>query len=181
MTIMKNRIPYPLLICSCIIFFLFGCKDKNEKVHKLPTLVVADPPFATGLKSPIGLAEDEKGNVWVTEAGSGAGNDGQVTLITPSGVKYPVITGFISRLSPENSPEGLNHLLYKDGLLHVLHGVEDMLYIIDVSKFVPGTTAPIQAGTLQGDDIGTFVRNAHPNAPDDKDSNPFLVRMATFL
>lgn len=125
------------------------------------------------LKSPIGLTDDPTGNVWVTEAGNGAGNGSQVTLITPLGKKYPVITGFVSKMSPENSPEGLNHLLYHEGKLYILHGVDDMLYIADVSKFVPGVTEPIKASSLQGEDIGSFVRDAHPNAPDDKDSNPY--------
>jgi hypothetical protein len=35
------------------------------------------------------------------------------------------------------------------------------------------TTKPIKADSLQREDIGTFVRNAHPNAPDAKDSNPY--------
>ncbi|GAB3695161.1 hypothetical protein GCM10027592_16900 [Spirosoma flavus] len=160
-----------LLIGSCLLIVV-SCLD-----HRIPsplTLTPAPgPPFATGLRSPIGLTDDPKGNVWVTEAGSGTVNDGQVTVITPAGAKYPVITGFVSAISPENSPEGLNHLIYKDGKLYILNGVQEQLFIADVSNFVPGVTAPIPASSLLGIDIGTFVRNARPNAPDAPDSNPY--------
>jgi len=161
-----------LLVVSCFILLLDSCQD-----HRIPdptTLAaVQGPPFASGLRSPIGLTDDPKGNVWVTEAGSGTVNNGQVSVITPSGTVYPAITGFVSAISPENSPEGLNHLLYREGKLYILHGVEEKLYIVDVSGFTPGVSTPIAASSLTGIDIGTFVRNAHPNAPDDKDSNPY--------
>ncbi|GAB3281102.1 hypothetical protein GCM10027347_56520 [Larkinella harenae] len=119
------------------------------------------------------MAEDPKGNVWVTEAGSGTVNNGQVTVVTPSGSVFPVITGFPSLMSPENSPEGLNHLVYQYGKLYILHATEDKLYIADVSGFVPGTTPAVDFSTIHSEDIGTFVRKEHPNAPDDPDSNPY--------
>ena len=161
-----------MLVISCFLFSVLSC-IQDHKIASPQTFVAAPAPFAKDLKSPIGLTDDPHGNIWVTEAGSGTGNDGQVTVVTPSGKTYPVITGFLSAMSPENSPEGLNHLLYKDGMLYILHGVDDKLYIADISKFVPGVTPPMQATSLQSEDIGTFVRNAHPNAPDTKDSNPY--------
>ena len=162
-----------LLVGSCLVGFI-GCQD--HAIQNPMTLAPAPgPPFATGLKAPIGLAEDPAGNLWVTEAGSGTINNGQVTVITPTGVKYPVITGFISAINPENTPDGLNHLLYKDGKLYILHSVEAKLYIADVSGFVPGVTSSFPANLLTGYDIGTFVLNAHPNAPDPKNSNPYAL------
>lgn len=154
---------------------LVSCQD--HAIQNPMTLTAAPgPPFATGLRAPIGLAEDPRGNLWVSEAGSGTVNNGQVTVITPAGVKYPVITGFVSSISPENTPEGLNHLLYRDGKLYILHGGnEDKLYIADVSSFVPGVTAPFAASLLTSYDIGTFVRTARPNAPDAPDSNPYAM------
>jgi hypothetical protein len=177
---LTKRIPYSVLLTGFVLvgslWGVLSCTPFDHPVPNPMTLTaVPGPPFATGLKAPIGLADDAQGNLWVTEAGTGKASDGQVTLITPAGVKYPVITGFVSGLSPENSPEGVNHLLLKDGKLYVLHGVEDKLYIVDVAGFVPGVTAPIAASSLTGIDIGTFVRNAHPNAPDPKDSNPYAL------
>ncbi|PWJ58942.1 hypothetical protein CLV98_103314 [Dyadobacter jejuensis] len=151
-----------------------GCVLQDHKIQTPMRLSPSQgPPFASGLKAPIGITDDPKGNIWVTEAGTGTSNNGQVTVITPSGMAYPAITGFASSISPENSPEGLTHLLYMNGQLYILHGVEGKLYVVDITSFNPGTSAPIVASSLTGMDIGTFVKNAHPNAPDDKLSNPY--------
>lgn len=171
----KSGLLTSLVVAGCL-WGVMRCTPWDHPIPNPMTLTAAPgPPFATDLKAPIGLADDGKGNLWVSEAGTGKANDSQVTLITPAGVKYPVVTGFVSALNPENSPEGLNHLVLKDGKLYVLHGVEDKLYIVDVSGFVPGVSAPIAASSLTGIDIGTFVKNAHPNAPDPKDSNPYAL------
>lgn len=163
-----------LLIVGGSLAGILSCQD--HAIQNPMTLTASPgPPFATGLKAPLGLAEDPRGNLWVTEAGSGTVNNGQVSVITPAGVKYPVITGFVSAISPENSPEGLNHLLLKDGKLYILHATEAKLYIADVTGFVPGVTASFPASLLTSYDIGTFVRNAHPNAPDAKNSNPYAM------
>ncbi len=160
-------------IVSSFLFSVTGCVMDHRFPNPMTLTATPGPPLATGLRFPIGLADDIKGNLWVTEAGSGTATDGQVSVITPLGARFPVITGFISQMSPENSPEGLNHLAYKDGKLYILHSVTDFLYVADVSGFVPGTSTPIAASSLTSFDIGTFVKNAHPNAPDAKDSNPY--------
>ncbi|MFD1144488.1 ScyD/ScyE family protein [Larkinella insperata] len=164
-----------LVIVGSCLFTVTSCQQLLQD-HQFPnpmTLTAAPgPPVAAGLLSPIGLAEDDKGNLWVTQAGSGTVNNGQVSVITPTGT-FTAIAGFASAMSPENSPEGLNHLAYKDGKLYILHGTEDKLYIVDVSGFVPGSSAPIQASSLAGIDLGTTIRSFHPNAPDPADSNPY--------
>ena len=163
-----------LLVIGSIFLAVSSCVLVDHKIQTPSVLAPAQgPPFASGLKAPIGLTDDAKGNIWVTEAGTGKGTDGQVTVITPAGTAYPAITGFVSANSPENSPEGLNHLLYKDGKLYILHGVDEKLYIADVSGFVPGVTKPMNVSSLTSVDIGTFVRDKQPNAPDPKDSNPY--------
>ena len=162
-----------MLIVSSFLFSVTGCLQDHRFPNPVTLTAAQGPPVAAGLNFPIGLAEDNKGNLWVTEAGSGTVNNGQVSVITPAGARFPVITGFVSALSPENSPEGLNHLAYKDGKLYILHATEDKLYIADVSGFVPGISTPVLASSLASFDIGTFVRNAHPNAPDPRDSNPY--------
>lgn len=161
------------LIVSSFLFSVTGCMQDHRFPNPVTFTPAQGPPVAAGLNFPIGLAQDNKGNLWVTEAGSGTVNNGQVSVITPSGARFPVITGFVSALSPENSPEGLNHLAFREGKLYILHATEDKLYIADVSGFVPGVSTPVPAGSLTSYDIGTFVRNARPNAPDPADSNPY--------
>ena len=113
--------------------------------------------LATDLTTPLGLDLDYRNRLWVTEAGSG-NNDGQVSLIMPSGELYPVITGFLSGIDPEGNPSGLNHLIYERGMLYILHGAEGRLYMADVSDFKPGDE-PMQASELEYQEIGSFVLN----------------------
>ncbi|AQG80627.1 ScyD/ScyE family protein [Spirosoma montaniterrae] len=167
------RLQLLTLVAVSLLVFLNGCVQDHRIPIPSSFSAAQGPPVAAGLMAPVGLTDDKDGNIWVTEAGSGTVNNGQVSVITPSGQRFAAITGFSSAISPENSPEGLNHLLYRDGKLYILNGVDEKLYIADVSGFVPGTSPPIAASTLPGYDIGTFVRNAHPNAPDPKDSNPY--------
>ncbi len=114
-------------------------------------------PLATGLVAPLGLEVDTKGQVWVTEAGSGTANDGQLSLITPDGMVYPVVKGFSSLVSPEGAVFGLNQLLLQGNILWLLHGIEGRLYKLDISQFGPGS-APLRADQLEYEDIGTFVK-----------------------
>jgi len=113
--------------------------------------------FASGLVSPLGLEADSKGQLWITEAGSGTASDGQLTLVTPQGAVYPVVKGFESSVSPEGAVFGLNHLLLQGNTLWLLHGVEGRLYHFDISSFQPGNT-PLNASDLAYEDIGSFVK-----------------------
>ncbi len=113
----------PLLLAT-------GCLDHRELASP-NQLQVQD--FASRLAAPLGLAVDDKGLLWVTEVAAG-----KVSVITPDGKSYPVITGFSVALSPENTPDGLNHLIYRDGILYILHGVDEKLYKANVASFKPG-------------------------------------------
>ena len=135
--------------CNKIIEIADELKDHHQ---------VQVSTYATGLVSPLGIEADAKGQLWVTESGTGTTNDGQLSLITRDGKVYPVVKGFPSSVSPEGAVFGLNHLILKDGTLYILHGVEGKLYKFNISSFHPGD-APIQASQLAYEDIGTFVKN----------------------
>lgn len=151
--------------CGLLLLLAGSCTDHTDMPGPSPvSTVVCD------LVGPLGLAFDDKGWLWVTEAGTG-NNDGRVSVII-NGTKYPVITGFRSTISPENTPDGLNHLQYRNGILYILHGVEDKLYTADVSGFKPGD-APVVAAGLTSYDIGTFVLNYDFGPDDANDSNPY--------
>lgn len=143
------------------IVFLVSCQDHRELVS--PTQLQTRD-FATGLAAPLGLALDNKGQLWVTEVAAG-----KVSVITPDGKIHPAITGFSVGISPEGTPDGLNHLTYKDGFLYILHGVDEKLYIANVASFKPGDP-PLAAGQLTSEPIGQFVLDY--NFPQDtQDSN----------
>lgn len=153
---MRNQITY------CLFMVVLFCASGCQKVLDIAAELKPHPPqvtvFATGLVAPLGIEADAKGQLWVTEAGTGLTNDGQLSLITPQGKVYPVVKGFPSSVSPEGAVFGLNHLILKDGILWMLHGVEGKLYKFDISSFKIGD-APLSANSLEYEDIGTFVKD----------------------
>ncbi len=144
------------LLLVATLLLAVSCReiDKYFDEAKPPKLTARE--FASGLASPLGLAIDPKGQIWVTEAGTGKGNDGSVSVITPSGKVHRVITGFTSVTSPEGTAGGICHLLYKDGLLYILHGVDGKLYFADVSSYKPGDE-PLSVSDLPSENIAKFV------------------------
>lgn len=152
---MRNKIN--LFLSMVVLICATGCKDildfLDEPEPRNPQVNV----FATGLTAPMGIAADSKGRLWVTEAGTGLADDGQLSVITPQGDVFPVVKGFPSAVSPEGGIFGLNHLLLLGETLWMAHGVEGKLYKFDISSFQPGDS-PLQASQLEYEDIGTFVK-----------------------
>jgi hypothetical protein len=167
-----------VLIVGTGLFVTNSCGTLEDHKVPAPTGFTAEilyglPPSARGtgenLQSPIGLAIGKNEVLFVTENGTGH-NDGSVSAITQAGVKSPVITGFNSYTTNESGKaEGLAHLKYKDGKLYILHGIDAKLYIYDVSAFVPGTTAPVSASTLVGEDIGSEIKPVSGKTPGESD------------
>ena len=145
---------FQLRFALLLLIFAAGCVDHD---------IIEDPQsfkseeFASGLLAPIGITQASNGYLWVTEQGDGNGNTGRVSVITPDGKVWPAITGFLSVISPENTPSGLTHLTYKDGKLYILHGVLGKLYVADVSNFKAGTTPVMDASSLPNETINLFV------------------------
>ncbi len=137
-----------------------SCEEFYDIVDELKPKPPRVKDFVSGLASPLGIEADAEGQLWVTEAGTGntptGTSDGQVSLITPEGKVYPVAQGFSSFKSAEGVVNGLNHLILKDGVLWILHGIEGRLYKLDVSTFQPGD-APKQAKDLEYEDLGKFI------------------------
>ena len=128
--------------------------DGNYEIIPEPTQFTATP-FAQNLVKPIGLSVGSRGQLWVSESGTGQ-NDARISLVTASGQVYPALTGFASVLA-NGTAEGISHVLYDDGTLYVLEGGTGKLYTVDVSTFQPGDP-PRTAQSLPSEDIGTFVR-----------------------
>lgn len=111
---------------------------------------------ASGLASPRGLAMDDRGNLYLAEAGRGGdqivtigegeekrevkiGMTGQVTRITPGGAKSVVAGGLMSYLAGEGEAAGPHGVTYADGALWV-------------------TTSGVPAGAPQGPRDGALLR-----------------------
>ena len=113
---MSKKITSLLLIVTLI--YTTGCNKLLDYVdeikdHHKPQVTT----FASGLTSPLGIESDEKGQLWITESGTGKTNDGQLSLINSNGTVYPVVKGFPSSVSPEGAVFGLNHLILDKGIL----------------------------------------------------------------
>ncbi|SOD92201.1 ScyD/ScyE family protein [Spirosoma fluviale] len=141
-----------LSLVLVILFGMVGCQALLD--HRDPSQITA---FASGLVAPLGVETDAKGQVWVTQAGSGTANDGQLAMITPQGKVWPVVTGFTSQVSPEGAVFGLNHLLLQGTTLYMVHGVEGRLYTFDVMSFQPGNP-PVSAQSLAYEAVGDWVK-----------------------
>lgn len=153
---MKNSLFFGIILSLSL--FTSACNDHDVEV-------VPDPDqfepvdFVSNLIAPIAITKGASGNLWVAELGTGKGQDGTVSIITPDGKVYPVISEFLSVISPEGTPAGLSHLIFKDNILYILHGAEGKLYKFDATDFVPGKSIPVKASTLKSEDIGQFVKD----------------------
>ena len=157
-----------LYLATAGTLLMAGCsklKDPPAPVLKITTL-------ASGLATPIGLAMDKKGLVWVAEAGTGK-HDGKVSAITPDGKKYEVVINMPS-VPFEGDIDGPSHLLFADGILYIL-GAVDRLYKADVSNYKPGD-APLDASKLASEDIAAFVL-AYPFKINTHDPHPYNLTL----
>jgi len=144
-----------LLLFPAMLLSIISCNLRTDHtVNPTPQVTT----FASGLTAPLGIEADSQGRLWVTEAGSGQTNDGELSMIDTQGNVFPVVTGFTSSVSPEGGVFGLNHLTLQNGILWMVHGVEGRLYQFDISTFHPGD-APLKAADLEFEDIGTFVKD----------------------
>ncbi|MBF9254223.1 ScyD/ScyE family protein [Pontibacter sp. 172403-2] len=152
---MRQHLAFSLLLL--VLAGATGCEYLPDFVEKPEPHEPQVNEYASGLTAPLGIESDAKGQLWITEAGTGLADDGQLSIITPQGNVFPVVTGFPSVVSPEGAVFGLNHLLLANDTLWMLHGVEGKLYKLATASIRPGE-APLQASALAYEDIGAFVR-----------------------
>jgi DNA-binding beta-propeller fold protein YncE len=163
---MKNNFTFLAVLCVALLGWIVACNEKEEPTPEPEQLTATD--FVAQLRAPIGFTLDPKGQLWLTEAGTGK-NDASVVMITPQGVKTTVATGFPSVIA-NGAIEGMSHPLYQDGKLYVLHGVSGTLYILDVASFKAGDAAQ-NLTNLKKEDLGTFVKSLKLTDP--LNSNPY--------
>ncbi|MCF0068889.1 ScyD/ScyE family protein [Dyadobacter sp. CY261] len=145
-----------------------ACTDHAEPIPEPTQFSIS--PFASGLRAPIGLVADDQGRFWVTEGGTGA-DDGALVMISPQGVKTTVVTNFKSVVNQGNV-EGISHLYYDNGTLYLLHGVEGLLYTINVADLLAGSL-PLHKDHLATENIKAYV--VTKNLTFDNNSNAFAM------
>lgn len=151
-------------------FMIAGCADKNgfEEVSPAQAADAKVVPDQAGiltddLAKPIGLSVDNKGQVWVSQSGTG-NNDGSVVVVRPNGEVLPVFTGFGSAVLPNGELGGLGHVLYQNGKLYILDGLNGRLYIADVASYKQ-KDAPRLASSLPYIAIKDFVYSQNLSNP----------------
>jgi hypothetical protein len=171
---MKKRFLQSTSVYLLLLLGIFACTDHDipEETIPEPTSLVA-APFASGLRNPIGIDKDDKGNFWVSEIGTGA-NDGAIVMIAPDGTKTTFAIGFTSKAGPEGGPEGMSHVLYHDGKLYILHGIDGKMFVADVSTFKSGDPARA-ISTFKEYEYGNEIRSKHLVTPDN--SNLFALTL----
>lgn len=144
---MKTKLPVLCFLLTGLI--LVSCED-----HRIPEpQKINVSTIASGFAAPLGLETDASGRVWIAEGGTGQ-NDGRISMIA-NGQVYPVITGFDSEIFQGTELNGLNHILFADGILYIL-GSNSRLYKANVANFQPGD-APLQASSLPVEDKKQFI------------------------
>ncbi|QQS29886.1 MAG: ScyD/ScyE family protein [Sphingobacteriales bacterium] len=144
--------------------------------------------FASGLNGPIGITSDLNGNLWIAEVGTG-NTDGQISILTPNGNKYPFITGLPS-IYVEETGEVVGpwrvYLRPGDMVAITIGGLAGTDYGASVawvsnSGFSPGDTPLTTADITSVDHIGDYVYangfiDSNPYAAEwDNDGNMYVA------
>lgn len=164
------------LLLLLVLLGTTGCHKLFDLLDEVKPHEPVVMDYASGLSAPFGVEVDDKGNVWVAEAGTG-NNDGRISVITSRNKVYPVIEGFTS-VFPPNEPTalGVYHLVLDGHILWALNGIEGRLYHADLSSFKPGDP-PLQASELESEDIASFVLACDFGEADTGESNPYNLTL----
>ncbi len=154
-------------LSATLVFGLFliiiSCRDKEVAEEETWSEI-------NGLNSPMGIAKDSKGRVWLTEAGTGA-DDARLSVISPSGQKKDVLTGLPSAVS-NGAVEGIGRPYVKNNALFFAHGVSGRIYKL---KADVGTLSeadfPLALSDFEIWDINSFARGL----PTSNDSNTNVI------
>ncbi|ARA94367.1 hypothetical protein AWN76_015225 [Rhodothermaceae bacterium RA] len=106
-----------------------------------PAGLLQAQPFATDLRTPIGLEMDARGRLWVAQVGSG-NNDGRISVVTPDGQVHPFLDG-LGSVPEADGNAGTYHLRFIGQWLYFSNGMgteirDGYLLRIDTTGFTPG-------------------------------------------
>ncbi|MCC3156218.1 ScyD/ScyE family protein [Hymenobacter sp. 15J16-1T3B] len=144
-----------------------ACAKQTDLDQIAPSATTAQDAQTTlltdQLVKPIGLSVDNRNRVWVSQSGTGQ-NDASVAVVTPNGDVQTAFVGFGSAVLPNGELGALNHVLYRDGVLYILDGLNGRLYLADVSGY-KNHDAPVAASTLPYISIKPFVLSQNLSTP----------------
>ena len=98
--------------------------------------------LATGLHSPLGLEIDDRGRLWIAEAGTGQ-DDSRISIVNAQGDVVPFMTGLPSS-GVQGEISGTNHVLPHEGRVYIVVGespdddLQQTILAADASSFQPG-------------------------------------------
>lgn len=131
------------------LIFLSCSKDEVEEKETWSEI--------SGLKSPMGMARDSKGRIWLTEAGTGA-NDASLSVISLSGQRTPVLSGLPSVVE-NGAVEGIGRPHIRNNTLFFSHGTAGLIYKLksDAGALVEADF-PLSKSDFEVWDINSFAR-----------------------
>ena len=137
--------------------FAFTAICLHLNAQTTPTILAQG--FDKGL---IGVDIDAQGNVWATEHGTG-NDDGQITIISPSGTKTLFMTGLPStynQAAGEVAGSFRTYQMPNNRILIVIgegtHEKSEALLVVNKDVFTPGTPLTL-ANVEQTIKLGTYV------------------------
>lgn len=147
----------------CIAAAAWSCKDDPE-----PKIEEESWEQVTGLLSPMGIAKDANGRVWVTEAGTGK-DDARLSFISPDGQKTAVLTGLPSVVA-NGAIEGITRPYIKGNSLLFAHGTSGRVYKLKTElSALKSSSLPLSANDFDILEVGNFARKLPTSA--DSNSN----------
>ena len=120
-----------------LVLTLLCCSTLAGLVHAQPNIL------ADSVQTPLGLAFDAEGNIWMAQHGT-ANDDSQISILTPDGQVHPFMRGLPSDTNATGEVTGSNHIYFDEsGLLWIVQGESPdslgaSLLVADPSGFIPG-------------------------------------------
>lgn len=93
--------------------------------------------LTSGLQRPLGIIQSDKGNLFVSESGTGA-NDGRISIVDRHGQRRTLLSALPSGIADVGEPSGPSGLFLRGSTLYVAIGIGDAI------RFgpTPGTQVP---------------------------------------
>ncbi len=160
----KLTVFFPAALALALSAVIISCRDKEVAAEEETWSEISN------LNSPMGIAKDSKGRLWITEAGTGS-NDARLSVISLSGQKTEALTGLPSVFA-NGAIEGIGRPHIRNNKLFFSHGTGGLIYKLKADAGSLGETDfPLSLSDFEVWDINSFARGL----PTSDDSNTNVV------